>query len=256
MSPTKGIILINTKIGDIILKEVWKDAKGFEGFYKVSNIGRIKSLDRTTIDTIGRSRFYEGRIMRFTTSGSGYYQCGLTVQGIRYFPYVHKLVAESFVDNLRDLIEVNHIDHNKNNNNATNLEWCTRQENVIKMVEFYGIQHISNHCECGKVIDRKSKRCVKCHCLTTRIKNRPSKEELHALIKTEPFVKIGKCYGVSDNAIRAWCKEYGLPYRKKDLINIVLIEQAEIPFEDSAIFVYKKVIEKKGEDKNGRGKIN
>lgn len=51
-----------------------------------------------------------------------------------------------------------------------------------------------------------------------KVKNRPSKEELLELIKTKSFTSIGKTYGVTDNTIRSWCKDYGIPYRKKDLL--------------------------------------
>lgn len=51
-----------------------------------------------------------------------------------------------------------------------------------------------------------------------KVKNRPTKEELLELIKTKSFTSIGKTYGVTDNTIRSWCKDYGIPYRKKDLL--------------------------------------
>lgn len=56
-----------------------------------------------------------------------------------------------------------------------------------------------------------------CSCLDHRKVERPSKEELFELIKTTPFLTIGKMYNVSDNAVRKWCETYGLPYRKKDI---------------------------------------
>ena len=62
-----------------------------------------------------------------------------------------------------------------------------------------------------------SNMCVKCARALQRKVDRPSKEELLELIKTTPFVKIGAVYGVSDNAIRKWCKQYDLPYKQKDI---------------------------------------
>jgi LysM repeat protein len=59
-----------------------------------------------------------------------------------------------------------------------------------------------------------------CSHISQRRSERPSKEELFELIKTTPFLQIGKMYGVSDNAIRKWCKAYNLPYKKKDVKNI------------------------------------
>ena len=60
-----------------------------------------------------------------------------------------------------------------------------------------------------------------CSHISQRKSNRPSKEELFKLIKTIPFVQIGNMFNVSDNAIRKWCKAYGLPYKQKDIKNIM-----------------------------------
>lgn len=73
-----------------------------------------------------------------------------------------------------------------------------------------------NFCiDCGKPICRGSKRCVVCKGIRKRKVDRPSKEELKDLIINLSFVKIGEIYGVSDNAVRKWCKSYGLPYTRK-----------------------------------------
>lgn len=82
--------------------------------------------------------------------------------------------------------------------------------------------HINNICpNCGSFKDYYAILCTKCYHTSTRKAERPSKEELLELIKTTPFVQIGKMFGVSDNAVRKWCKAYGLPYKKKDIKNIV-----------------------------------
>lgn len=65
-------------------------------------------------------------------------------------------------------------------------------------------------------IMKTSKMCKDCRSKEKR-KNIPPKEELENLIYTMPFVKIGKIYGVSDNAVRKWCKSYGLPFRYGEL---------------------------------------
>lgn len=76
-------------------------------------------------------------------------------------------------------------------------------------------------CDCGKEITINSKRCVKCehiHRSNLSFKNLPvSKEELSKLICNYPFTQIGKMYNVTDNAIRKWCKKYGLPYKYNDI---------------------------------------
>lgn len=71
---------------------------------------------------------------------------------------------------------------------------------------------------CNTIISKDANMCEKCYHITQRkVKERPSKEELLELIKTKSFLEIGRIYNVSDNAVRKWCKSYGLPYRKKDI---------------------------------------
>lgn len=78
--------------------------------------------------------------------------------------------------------------------------------------------NVANHCPlCNAIIDRQSKHCIKCAMLLSRKVERPSREELKQLIRTIPFTKIGKMFGVSDNAIRKWCVSYNLPKRSTDI---------------------------------------
>lgn len=73
--------------------------------------------------------------------------------------------------------------------------------------------------KCGTKITRGTKTglCKKCQTEATRIVDRPTREKLKEEIRSIPFTLIGKEYGVTDNAIRRWCKTYNLPYRKKDI---------------------------------------
>lgn len=111
------------------MKEEWKDIKGYEGLYQVSNLGRVKSLERETI--IGKNRIVhqKEKIMKYTTR-SGYYNLVLRKNGKRTSKQVHRLVAEAFIPNPTNLSIVNHIDYNRKNNVVSNLEWCTQKENV------------------------------------------------------------------------------------------------------------------------------
>lgn len=65
----------------------------------------------------------------------------------------------------------------------------------------------------------RAKMCIECHMKKTR-ENIPTKAELEKYIYNLPFTQIGEMYGVSDNAVRKWCKYYGLPYRRKDIKSI------------------------------------
>ena len=106
--------------------EIWKDIKDYEGLYQVSNLGRVKSLDRIVKDTTkDRTQTLKGREIKTTDNGNGYKLVCLTKNSIRKNKYVHRLVAETFIPNPDNLKEVNHKDLNKNNNSVCNLEWVS-----------------------------------------------------------------------------------------------------------------------------------
>ena len=115
------------------MKEIWKPIVGFEGLYEVSNMGQVRSLTRISSfrDRSGRmnERVIKGRIMRPQPQKSGYLHVGLSKGGIVTQYRVHRLVAAAFVDNPEGLYEVNHIDEDKTNNRADNLEWCDHKYN-------------------------------------------------------------------------------------------------------------------------------
>ncbi len=99
--------------------ETWKPVGGFEGLYAVSNLGRVKSLKRNTTS---------GGIMK-THINRGYEYVHLCKDGKHYNAKVHRLVASAFVGNPMGKPEVNHLDEDKTNNRADNLEWVTAKEN-------------------------------------------------------------------------------------------------------------------------------
>ena len=99
--------------------EEWKDIKGYEGLYQVSNLGRVKSL-----------KFGKERILKTGVDRYGYISVNLYKNNKRKLCKVHRLVAEAFIPNLENKPEVNHLDEDKTNNMVSNLEWCTRNENV------------------------------------------------------------------------------------------------------------------------------
>ena len=105
--------------------EIWKDIRGYEGLYQVSNLGRVRSLDR-----IKRGAHYKGKILVLSKDKDGYLIVGLHDSKRSNTYRVHRLVAISFIPNPNDLPEVNHIDENKENNNVNNLEWCSTKYNL------------------------------------------------------------------------------------------------------------------------------
>jgi len=111
-------------------EEIWKDIKGFEGLYQVSNLGRVKSLERETIRKDGSKLPIKERILK-PQKGLGYLRVALCKgSGKGKLFFVHRLVCEAFHENTENKPCVNHIDENKINNVASNLEWCTYKENL------------------------------------------------------------------------------------------------------------------------------
>ena len=112
-----------------MIKEIWKDIKDYKGLYKVSNLGRVKSLYR--IDS--NKHPVKERILKSFTNTWGYEEVLLCNKSISIRPQhhtIHRLVAEAFVPNPDGKVEINHIDENKNNNCYNNLCWVSKIENI------------------------------------------------------------------------------------------------------------------------------
>ena len=114
---------------EINMNEIWKDIKGYEGMYQVSNLGRVKSLEKTVAAKNGSKRTIRQRILKPKTERNGYLRVPLNSKGKIKFFYVHRLVCKAFHENPKNKPEVNHINENKLDNRAYNLEWVTRKEN-------------------------------------------------------------------------------------------------------------------------------
>lgn len=99
------------------LKVEWKLIEGFDGIYSVSNYGDVKN-NRT------------GKLMKPRKNEKGYLRIGLTTNGKQKCMRVHRLVAQEFIPNPENKLQVNHIDFNRENNCVSNLEWVTNQENT------------------------------------------------------------------------------------------------------------------------------
>lgn len=108
--------------------ETWKDIKGYEGKYQVSNTGLIKSLPK--LKGKGRGYLTKEIILSPKKDRYGYLVVCLRKDNKNHHFTVHRLVASAFVPNLHNKPIINHKDGNKLNNNVENLEWCTVQENT------------------------------------------------------------------------------------------------------------------------------
>lgn len=96
--------------------EVWKPVKGYEGLYKINSDGVVMG--------------YNNMILKPYKMPNGYLQVCLYKNQKAEKKYIHRLVAEAFIENPLNLSEINHIDENKENNCVKNLEWCSHAHNM------------------------------------------------------------------------------------------------------------------------------
>lgn len=210
--------------------EEWRPVKGWESLYKVSDKGNVMSLDRVVIDKNGAERQICGKVLTKTTNNGGYYYVHLYKNNVMHVFAVHRLVAEAFIQHDDSKNVVHHKDHNRTNNCVGNLEWVTQQQNIVESVtrrtyRDYKDSHnlLGTHkcLDCGRLVRYKSVRCKPCatkyiqrnyksHKLT-------SDEVKNALVTNHGnFTQAAKAFGMTDNALRKWCKKYGLPTHSKD----------------------------------------
>lgn len=100
--------------------EIWKEVEGYEGLYQVSNLGRVKSKNKT---------------LHLNTNTYGYKHVTLSKDNVQKTVLVHRLVASAFIGNPSGKPQINHKDGNKNNNAESNLEWVTQESNNRHAIE-------------------------------------------------------------------------------------------------------------------------
>ena len=119
--------------------EIWKDIPGWEGLYQASTLGRIKRLPLRFTYSDGQRHYYPEKIYAPAVSGNGYKIITFRRPGgSQQQFYVHRLIAETFLEKPEGCDIINHLDADRTNNNISNLEWTTFSGNSIHAVHHYG----------------------------------------------------------------------------------------------------------------------
>lgn len=105
-----------------MINEIWKSVEEFNGLFEISNKGRLKRV-------LNSPNMPDNNILKGEITQHGYRQYHIKINGESFKRRAHRLVAQAFIENNKNLPQVNHIDGNKLNNNVENLEWCTQLEN-------------------------------------------------------------------------------------------------------------------------------
>jgi hypothetical protein len=111
--------------------EIFKDVKNYEGFYQISNLGRVKSLQRIVDNHSGFKKVLKERFLKPNICKTGYYVITFKKDNIKKTFKVHRLIANAFIEHIEGKNFVNHKNGIKTDNVVSNLEWCTVLENNI-----------------------------------------------------------------------------------------------------------------------------
>lgn len=115
--------------------EIWKPIRGLEGYYEVSNEGRVRGLDRKISNPRGHTFMRKGKIISQCTMKRGYKRVYLSKDSKQYNIQVHRAVAEAFIPNPYGLPQVSHINGVKDDNSPDNLEWTSNHDNYLHSLD-------------------------------------------------------------------------------------------------------------------------
>lgn len=192
-------------------KEIWKTINGFNGYYQISNAGRVRSVDR-----IINGRKLNSKILSPFITKTGYMQVTLHADNQEKKKYVHRLMMETFcpVDNMENL-DIDHIDRNKTNNILENLRWATHKDNM----HYWNPPMERPRCvDCGIEIGLHSIRCRKCNlkCINTTLKDIAikNKDEIYKMALSGMNVcEIAKHFNVIPQSFSRVCRRNYIIYK-------------------------------------------
>ena len=217
--------------------EIWKNIKGYEEEYQVSNLGNVRSLGRYINGPRGKRKI-DSKILKPYKTSYGY----LVVSIKNKKMMVHRLVAEAFINNPDLLPQVNHIDGNKTNNNSNNLEWISSRGNVIHayntglkkrknfpkedMIDMYINQNmtlskIAEIKKCSPATIRRVLTDYNIHirdCSESKFKFNITKEYLKDELSKKSQSRIARDLGCSLETVRVYRKRYNLDLNGKEVI--------------------------------------
>ena len=131
------------------MEEIWKDIEGYEGLYQVSNLGRVKSLERYNLGI--KNKYIKERFLKQHPDGKGYLMVWLYKGTKRKTMKVHRLVAKTFIPNPKQKPQIDHINAERQDNRVENLRWCTEKENSNNPItaKRNGESHFSTKSSCS-----------------------------------------------------------------------------------------------------------
>lgn len=178
-----------------IMEEIWKDIEGYEEMYQVSNLGRVKGLERTIIRKDGKPLTIEEQILKPSLDSRGYYFVSLTKNKQPKNYRIHRLIAEAFIPNPDNKPEIDHINTVPTDNRIENLRWVTHKENMNNQTT---ISKMSNSQQ-GKHLTQETKEKI-----SKSLKDNPSKPWLGKFGNEHPNSKPILQFTKDGDFMRKW----------------------------------------------------